>query len=322
MMPYVPIIRSAQDWIIILKVSRGFPYILRRFIAAVSGEVPFAAWIWGGSSLLAIGILFYSQKPQLRKEHQNTQADRILFCGTVGIVCTIILLLFLTCMKVNVSPWYYLPLMAIGALSLDGVLGNSNMRGIVRIAVAMLAVTTAFGAAWKNAHVCLTNMDKIAAVMERSAQKDDFIIVSPYYIAMSFYEYYHGQTRFTTIPPLKRYDAAYPEFYDEIKAQMISTNPIEPVLSDMAKALQSGHSVWIVGWLDFSPISSPPQPLPPAPNSPYGWFVYAYVPIWERQVVYFIQSHAKEGSVLPPVTDKPVFAFENYYIIVFRGWRQ
>jgi hypothetical protein len=305
-------------------LSHDFPYILQELASAVSGGGSLAAWIWGGSSLLAIGILFYSQRPQLRKEHQNMHADRILFCGTVGVVCTIMLLLFLKYMKINISPWYYLPLMAISVLSLDGVLGNSNMRsiGIVRIAVAMLAGTAAFGAAWQGAHVSLTNMDKIAAVLESSAQKDDLIIVNPYYLAMSFQKYYHGQTRFTTLPPLERYDAAFAAFYDVIKARMMSADPIQPVLSDVARALQSGHSVWIVGGIYFSQMNVPPPALPPAPNSPYRWYVGAYMMNWGQQVAYLIQSHAKQGSVLPPVTDKPVFTFENCSITRIQGWRQ
>jgi hypothetical protein len=325
MIPYVPVIRSAWDWMIILKLSHSFSYsyILQGLAAAVRFEGPLAAWIWGGSSLLAIGVLFYSQRPQLRKERQNTHADRILFCGTVGVVCTIMLLLFLKYMKINITPWYYLPLMAISVLSLDGVLGNSNIRNIiVRIAVAMLAGTAAFGTAWQSAHMSLTNMDKIAVVLESLAQKDDLIIVNPYYIAMSFQKYYHGQTRFTTIPPLERYDAEFPEFYDVIKTQMMSANPIQPVLSDVAKALQSGHRIWIVGEMNFSHINVPPPALPPAPNSPYGWYLGAYMKNWNQQVVYFIQSHSKQSLVLKSVTDKPVFPFEKCDVTQIYGWQQ
>jgi hypothetical protein len=322
MVPYVPLVRSALDWMIILKMSHNFQYIIQGLLLAVSGRDPLVALIWGGSSLLAIGVLFYSQIPQLRKENQNTPVDRILFCGTVGVVCTIMLLLFLKYMQINITPWYYLTLIAIVALSLDGVLGNSNIRSIVRIAVTMLAVTVGFSTAWYSAHMSLTNMDKIAAVIESSAQKDDLIIINPYYIAMSFQKYYHGQTPFVTLPPLERYDAEFPGFYDVIKAQMMSADPIQPVLSDVAKALQSGHSVWIVGWMDLSHMNVPPTALPPAPNSPSGWYLGAYMTNWNQQVVYFFQLHAKQGSALPPVTDKPVFAFENYSITKIQGWRQ
>jgi hypothetical protein len=320
--PYVPAVRNARDWMVILiRSSTDFPYILQGLVSAINGGGPLAAWIWSGCSLLAISVLFYSQRPQLRQKRQDAQADRILFCGTMGIICTIMLLFFLKYMKVYITPWYYLPLMAIGALSLDGVLGNSNMRSIVRIAVTMLAGATAFGAAWQGAHMNLTNVDKIAAVVESSAQKDDLIVVDPWFLAMSFQKYYHGQTRFTTLPPLEQYDASFAALFDVLKAQMMSADPIQPVLSDMAKALQSGHRVWIVGWMDLSQKNAPPPALPPAPNSPYGWYVGAYMMNWDQQVAYFIQSHAKQGSVLPPVTDKPVSTFENCSITQIQGWR-
>ncbi len=321
MAPYVPIVRGARDWMIILKrLLSDFSYVFQKFTLAIGDKAPLAVWIWGGSFLLAIGVLLYSQGPQLKKKHQNPQADRILFCGTVGVVCTIMLVLFLKYLTVNISPWYYLPLIAIAALSLDGVLGNLNKLSIVRIAVTMLAVITAFGAAWQSAHEKLTNMDKVAAVLESSAQKNDLIIVTPYYIAMSFHKYYHGLARFTTLPPLGRYDAAFPDLYDVLKVQMMSADPIQPVLADVARTLQSGHSVWIVGRLDFPQKNAPPSALPPAPNSPYKWYVMPYIVNWNQRVAYFLKLHGKQCSFLPPVTDKPVFPYEKCYITQIQGW--
>jgi hypothetical protein len=317
-LPYLQPVKNSQDWVIIVKYPVSFLTICQEFSSALSSEGRFVSVIWAGLFLLAVCILFYLHRPPTKSLHDQTQKDLVLFCATAMITCTAALLLFLRFMQVCIVPWYYLPLMAIAAVSLDAILGNSNLWSIVRIILAILVVTIIFGTAWQSAHERRTNIDIAASTLEKSAGKDDLIIVNPWYLAVSFQWYYHGIASFTTIPPIEDHTI---HRFDLVKAKMASADTIEQVLSEISRTLKSGGSVWVVGWISIPPKDYLPQLLPPAPNSIYGWSEGAYATNWEELCMYFVLSHSIQSLSLPPVTNKPVTPFEKCSIAKFQGWQ-
>jgi hypothetical protein len=227
--------------------------------------------------------------------------------------------LFLINIQGVIWPRYFLPVMVVIAMFLDVAFSSFNILNVVRIILAIIITIISFNACRQSVQVRQTNIDIIASKLEKLADKDDIIVINPWYFAVSFQRYYHGTAPFTTLPPIEDYKI---HRYDLIKAKMASVDPIEPVLSEISKTLKSGGSVWLVGFVRGLPEDYSPQPLPPAPNSPYGWSETVYTTSWEQQFVYFILSHHGQGSVLPPVTDKPLNLFENCSITIVRGWQQ
>ena len=315
-LPYLQQIKRTQDWAVILKSRVGFPDIYQGLVSALSaGGRPVLA-IWAGLFLITIGVLFYFCRR--RKECNQTHKDRVLFCAIVMIVCTTALMLFLRFMQVYITMWYYLPLIAIGAVSLDAILGNSNLGIIVRVVLAISAGAATFNAAHQSAYARQTNIDIVASIVARSAAKDDLILVNPWFYAVSFQRYYRGEAHFTTLPPIGDYRI---HRYDLVKAKMASANPIDTVLSETSRTLSAGHNVWIIGQISSLPEGVEPLSITPAPNSPNGWYVIAYMLNWEQQFLYLVQSHSVESLFFPPVTNKPVNRFEDCSIEVVR-WKQ
>jgi hypothetical protein len=230
-----------------------------------------------------------------------------------------LLVFFMRFVSVTTRAWYYLSVMAVAAVFLDVVFGSLNLWGVLRIVMAVLLATTTFGISRQTVRTSQTNMDIVASTLEKSAGKNDLIVVNPWYFGVGFQRYYHGAAPFTTIPPIEDHKV---HRYDLIKAKMASVGPIEPVLSEVSSVLKAGGLVYVVGSTSFVPAGNLPQILPPAPSSTYGWSEYAYATSWEQQFEYFILSHSSRASALPVVTDRPVNPLESCTIWTFEGWRQ
>ena len=166
-----------------------------------------------------------------------------------------------------------------------------------------------------------TNIDVIAAELHRHARHGDFIVVSPCYCGITFARYYKGPVAWTTLPPVDDH-----RFHrtDLMKERLSSKPLLQSVLDQAARALSSGHTLWVVAAL------SPPEPgeveppeLPPAtlPGQPFGYVegcVRGY--IWERQVAHLIDTRAEHVEVI--VNPQPsIVQQEELPLVKASGWR-
>ena len=102
--------------------------------------------------------------------------------------------------------------------------------------------------------------------------KDDFIVSSPYWPAISFNHYYHGPAPWAPLPDIEDHLV---HRYDRIRDKMIH-QPVTPVMERVARTLQSGHRVYLGGALEFIPPELlrqgwKPRSLPPPPLPETGW---------------------------------------------------
>jgi hypothetical protein len=319
LLPYMQTIEDAREWVAILNISTSFSDICRElFLSLSSNGGPLILATWGGLSLLAIGLLLYLHRPTTTQRRNHTQKDVVLFCVAIMVICTAVQVIFLMSMQVYITPWYYLALMAITAVCLDAIFGCLKSWSIMRIVLAILIAATTSNTARQGAHERKTNIDLVASVIEQSAQQGDVVVVDPWFLGSSFLRYYHGKAPFTTLPPIDDYHITR---YDLVRERMISTDPIGPVLSKVSVALQSGHEVWIVGWMPPLFQYGTPQSLAPAPHSPSGWYVGAYTTNWSQQLLDLLRTHGVRNSVFPPVTDRRVNPFEDCSVWTIRGWQ-
>jgi len=318
LLPYYQSIKKSSDWSMIIKSPIDFPLIWDTLCETlnVSGWITFKFWI--GLFILGTCVFIYFQVVRLNSAISRPRKDVALFCAATVMIYAVLYLFFLRFVCVTVRAWYYLPLMAAAAVLLDVMFCGLNRWNVLRIVLAILAAAATFGAGWKTAHVRQTNMDVVASTLEKSAGKDDLIIVNPWYLAVSFQRYYHGPASFTTLPPIEDHKV---HRYDLLKAKMASIDPVGPVLSEISRTLKSGGSVWIVGGLNIPPKNDLPQMLPPAPYGIYGWAESAYTDTWSRYVGYYIVSHGITDQIMTPGMDKPVNPYETCPIVNVQGWQ-
>ena len=101
---------------------------------------------------------------------------------------------------------------------------------------------------------------------------------------------------------------------DLAKQQMTTAHPIAPVLRRMAEVLHAGHTVWLIGGLNYVPPGRQPLSIPPGSAGNY----YA---AWSEQASFFVQTHSRTLAPLPIACDQPVVRYEDLPLTAIRGWR-
>ncbi len=277
-------------------------------------------WIWIGLFLVsALAGLHYAFSGS--RKFSARQRDLALYSVTALITGTLGFWVFLKVLNFPTHPRNYLPLMAFTVLALDvifALLVRTHQRRALRVGIFVLIVVSISSPLWKGVHVRQTNIDLIAAQLEKRVTKDDLILVHPWFCGATFKRYYHGRAPWTTLPPLDRIEMQpLPHF----KRQMVSLNPIQPVIDQIAGTLKAGNRVWLVGGLPFPEKGQTPPEAPPAPHAPWGWAHYGYVHAWGMQVGSFILRHALHGEVLPSPFVGAVNQDENLAMVMVKGWR-
>jgi hypothetical protein len=189
------------------------------------------------------------------------------------------------------------------------------------VRIARLILVVALGVAlpftlWSRITQRETTVDLLAKGLQRYAGPDDLIVVNPWFLAPSFSWYYHGQTRWMTLPELseKRIHR-----YDLIKTKMEEQDAIADIRLAISKTLQSGNRVWLVGGAQPSEETGPLL-LSPAPDPVFAWSSQAYTYAWSMQIGAFLRRHVVDGEgVISP--SKNISINENIPLLIARGWR-
>lgn len=314
LIPYLPSIRAAADWGVLVRARVN----LGAFADALGGAEGIA--LWTGLAVASLGALAMARRAGPAPDDDGPALARYGTISWVGAACLFLGAIFRA--KVQTQAWYYVPLMVVAAPAIEASLASWTSLRAARVArAALVAAIATVGIAPTNRSMAerRTNIDRIADDVARQAAAGDLIVVYPWYFAVGFQHYYKGTVPWTTLPPLP--DRTIHR-YDLLKERMRDVGAIDPVLAGMAQSLRSGHRVWLVGGLPESDAGRPPPTLPAPPLPEWGWVCTPYVVTWGLQADYFLRSHAENGEVIPPPTVGPVNPLETVpVIVVVSGWR-
>jgi hypothetical protein len=315
------VILSSRDWSVMVKVPTPVTWYFHQFTVAVNAGGDFMIWIWGAAAALVLGICAVRL---VKPSPEMTPRDRMLlrFLAVTIVAAVAAYLAFLTALSYPTQSWYYLVIMAVLAVSFDAVIQLAIARSwtarIVRLVVCVGIVLLVSSNLWSQVQIRMTNVDRVAATLETSAQKDDLIIVNPWWPGLTFNRYYHGATPWVTVPEM---EDLHVHRLDLLKIKLAAEAPIQSILDRAAETLRAGHRVWVVGGLEPMNPGEPVGTLSPAPNGPWKWLEGPYNSHWSRQITYLIVSlKADVGRVQVPVSD-PVNPFEDEPLLVIQGRR-
>lgn len=276
-------------------------------------------WLW--VILLVVGIvvgLLTQLKRKLPEPGSKNTADLALYCGLSLLLGMAGYLAFLIKLRYLTEAWYYLEVLCLCAVCLDGLLGACwpalRPWGWLRMGIAVIVVLWFVGPAWEEAHTRRSNLDLVATVLNKNAQKGDLIIVQSSWEGITFDRYYSGPADWTTIPPvashkLHRNDLAF--------GMMNNPAAMAPVLSEITSTLRASNTVWMVGPLfPYRPEQVAPSPT----NLPAGQWV-PHVIYWNTQVGTLLRDHALQTQNLELPAGQPVSRLENLPIQRFQGYK-
>ena len=313
---FVPYLHSylSADWNIVLKYPTEFASLWEKFQSALQENSVFVAVLWYVAVPLIIVAAVW-QWSLLRRE-KSADATVLLFLIAVSVLSIVGYYAFLKILSYATRPWYYLPLLCAIAAATDltaGVLSRAQWFRIARLIIAIAALLFLPLKLWSVARERLTDIDILAHKLEQEATPNDLIVINPWHFAPSFYRYYHGSTRWITVPTMSEHRV---HRYDLMKAKMIESDPLADVRAAIQQTLQSGRRVWIVG--GARPLDPNMPRLGPAPNPYFGWA--GYMSYWSMEIGSFLSEHTNGEVVVEPMSD--VNDGENVPLLVAEGWKE
>jgi uncharacterized membrane protein YsdA (DUF1294 family) len=335
MVIYLPIIRRGSACVLMIQEpSFNFSvlwYKLGNALTARGSAHPPGfngpeVWLWVmlllGGSVVALMMQRTRERQAQNQEAvaaitARVRADLALFCvvsmlfGTVGYLAFLLRLHYLT------QSWYYVEMLCLCAISLDGLLGANwpalRPWGLLRIGFIMVMMTWCARSAWEETHTRRSNVDLIAAVLGQKVSEGDLIVVQSAWEGITFDRYYHGRAHWVTVPPI---DSHKVHRNDLVMEKMNQQDPMAPVLREITDTLRGSNSVWTVGNMS---AMRPEQLLSPSSLPIKRWG--PYINYWSAQVSAHLQDHALQEQALEISMDEPVSHLENLRVQRFSGYR-
>ena len=282
-------------------------------------------WLWivlllGGS--VAALVMQRARERQAQNQEAaaaitaRVRADLALFCVVSVLFGVLGYLAFLLNLQYLTQKWYYIEILSLCAISLDGLLGTNwpalRPWGLLRIGFMVVMMTWGAGSAWEEAHTRRSNVDLIADVLSQKASERDLIVVQSAWEGIAFDRYYHGRAHWVTVPPI---DSHKVHRTDLALEKMNRQDAMAPMLCEITDTLRGSNSVWLVG--NMSPMRLKPLPPPDPSDKWWGW----HINYWSAQVAVHLHGHALREQILEIPVDGPVNQLENLPVRRFSGYK-
>jgi hypothetical protein len=257
---FLPYLEGIFRWQHATTIRPGFSSMaaLDNLHTILAFPLPQIVWLWVLLALAVIGfgaMAFFKRGASPSQPNTPlTQPELQLFAGTTLLLSLAGYIAFLRFAALITSPWYFLPIMTVAATCFDlGVSLDVLPRLFRTIAWALLigiaALSIPFGLRDLNCRV--TNVDLVANYLDRNVSAQDYVVVTPWYLGISFDRYYHAGAKWDTLPPVAdhsthRFDLVPATTADEARAD-------QPAFDRITAALQSGRHVWVAGWMRIPP---------------------------------------------------------------------
>jgi len=238
-----------------------------------------------------------------------------MLCGVAGHIG------FLLKLQYPTQPWYYVGMLSLCAVSLEGILTANwpGLRpwGLLRIGFVMLIIELGAKSVWEEAHTRRSNADLVADVLGRKAEKGDLIVVNGAWEGITFDRYYQGSSRWVTVPPI---DSHKVHRSDIMWEKMNQLDPMGPVLAEISTTLRNGKKVWVVGHLPLAKSRSlAPAAAPPQWSARHR--LGEYMLNWSIQLTAHVSSRSLEMKFIEVPATRPVNLYENLPLMRFSGYQ-
>ena len=322
LLPYIPFYLRARDWNILVRGAPNLYSLWKHFEVSLGNPGYSISAIWYSIAVGLIGAAIFRayKRTEVRRLPQwQLVWFAVIACG----LATFGYYLFLRVLRYTTSAWYYLAFSCVIAAALDligSVVCSAQWLRWARLGFGLIALMAAPFADWSAVTERQTNVDIVAEAVTVRAGSSDLIIVVPWQFGIPFQRYYHGTSRWITIPNIADHHI---HRYDLMKDKMISTHPIDDIMEDVQRTLLSGNRVWVVGGLNLPPPEEGPMLLPPAPASRFKWDNRAYTASWWQQVSVFVVLHAVSVEAIPAAMSgsSAINELENTSVTMVQGWQ-
>jgi hypothetical protein len=328
---YIPAFQSSSEWRSMWTSSGGPAWLAFKFIESVTLDRIVMLPIWLMVLVYAVwgGFVIYSRTrnaipdPAVGQVPPSIQRDGelALFAAISLVVGVIGNILFLHLLSYSMQPWYFLCLMAIIAAGADAAQRAASTAQGFRVAsvacasLVLLWVLLSPLRTWSETR--RTNLDAVARVVEQSAGKADYVVLTDWTHGVSFNRYYRGTAPWQTLPPLPA-DAHDIHRSDLVFRLTQRDDAISEVLEAVARTLHGGHRVFYIGHLPKQLPSERPESYLTKRAEQH----LAVTPVdrWRYELNYTIRQLSSRAARVHIDVSQPVSSYEDLEVFVFEGW--
>ncbi len=319
---YVPYILNiyfhVRPWAVLLQDPAPFAALWELFMEAFGSPTAIMRWVWPSILLGAMAWAIWRSKV-IWNNKDSAERDLLLFALIIIAVSIPSFSLFVWITHKPLLSRYYLALFCLLAVASDLIVAKlcrPFSARLGRAGVVLIAAVALSFAVWPTIIKRDTNIDILARILEQQANVHDVIVVNSWSRGISFSRYYHGKTRWLTVPNIEDHRT---HRYDLFRAKMLEFFPLDDVEQAMTAALKSANRVWVVDDFRVPLRGRRPRVLTPAPDPVYGWRSTSYSVAWAQQLTFFLQQHALKSTVVAePLAS--VKKQENATLLVLEGW--
>jgi len=306
LLPYLSLIREAQQWNDIRAVTHSLGYASAAFLQILTFGDVFLASVFVALVLLAMACAVV---PRLRERvaiEVSHGSDNFTFAALACLFAAIGTFGFLWVLKFPLQDRYYLPLLAVLALSITvavSVLQRSSGARVVSLLACIVLAAGLFGHANNHTKLRLTNCDLAATVVTEQAQADDLVLMTRFAYGITFQRYYRGSVPWHAIPDIDDYSLFR---WDLVKNAMEQADPMHDLLVRAESTLRAGHKILLVG-----PLGT--QTREPA-------VIEGSLNVWRQQLLDLLNRHATDGQNYPLPNKGIIDQVERLSVTIVSGW--
>src|SRR4051812_17557429 len=326
LLSFLPYLRSYAEARASWDVTVRTPPVAKAWLweqlgSAFGTPTPTMAVLWTSCFVLLIACGIW-RLIALRHDPSSPEWNVLLFAvlGSVGAIVTYFG--FLHLVHYFPQPWYYFTILGIAGVALDLTalaLTHNRIVRLGRIVLPALLLICLPIAAWPKITQRQTNIDMVAETLGQKASPADLIVIAPWQYGIPFNRYYHGSTRWLTLPDLSEHRL---HRYDLIMQKMTLDDPNRPVLDAIRDTLRAGNCVWFVGDIQVPKKDAVPLTLTRAPDPSYGWDGPAYCQSWSQHLGMFLHAHIGMAHLVTTSSKAAISDMEDAPLVVTRGWRE
>ena len=253
LLPYWGCVMKWQQATAVIRPGFSFAAAADNFNTIAAFPLPQYVWVWKLLGLLVIGLgvaAFFRPPPQsVRSGGRMTPAELQVFTGTTLLAALVGYFIFLKFAALITSPWYFLPLLALGAVCFDLGVPLTTLPRWLRVVVLGILIATvgvAVPFAARDLNCRFTNVDLVVNRLMKEISPQDYVVVTPWHLGISFDRYYQGAAAWGTLPPVADHSTYR---FDLAQTATVNRQAMQPVLDHIANTLQAEHRVWVVGWM-------------------------------------------------------------------------
>lgn len=321
LLPYVPILQTTASWAGGMSVDYSFENSLGMLATALLGLDNPPLWIWIGLAGIGLAAGLFTQFRSVVGSRFDDYRDLAIYALIASLLAFVVTMVFFRVVGWGTNVWYYLPMLAVIALSLDTLWDFRTQFSIspaLRAAGALLYLVVTLPFVYEGAMLRLSNLDLIARILQARTAPGDFIIILPYVEGITFNRHFQGAARWTTIPQLK-----FPPYQtsEDFLEEYRRPDAIRRVLDSIDETLRAGNKVWIASsWGLRIPVNEPAPvaPLAKPDTRPLAHFFWR----WQDTIAYQLNARAETASRVEVPCEQPVSVYENSRLAVFSGWKE